>query len=398
MSQEENKFDLWLQDQLEGHESELAYGSWSAATRAKKRRKWFFIALLSGASLAASLSVGYFIGKESTPLIQTTSPLSTAEAQPNSAIQEGNVSTEPAASAPEADIAQARIESENAALHENIQVEAEPIQSTLLAVPALKPNHTLSAESLSSLNGQIASPNIALTATQLKQPALSTKKQYLRSWDLSIESGYGSLNTKGIGPWAEFYDELMKDQQFKQKQYGIGLNYNLEFKNWRYSAGLSLSQQRSNTLYQSIPSGDTLASASSGGILLTQTQESLDNQSLEHSYTQISLPLRAYYRFYHLGRLELMAGLGLNLNYNFNQRMLWYSAMQGGTLVAEPDYFKNWKFGQELLLSAAYQYRYGKSIRLSYVLSPPQGTLYENSEYALSSNWQHSLRLHFYIP
>lgn len=411
MRKEENKFDQWLQVQLDGHESQLPHASWSAATRAKKRRKWFILFLLAGSSLAASLAVGFFLGREtaSTPtstLTENTAQVDIARTELDAseeAIEQADPKPSPAAIPAEQNQERAL---KPAAMPQTMPAldlqsgKKEAPQSEPIPVETSSEFFPIQAKRLSNLSADIRSNPKKLATEPLASKTQKTRLALSHSWDLSLESGYTALNTVGQGPNAEFYNELMKGQRFIQFHYGLGLNHTWATKNWQYSLGLQVTQHTSNTAYKHgsedsliVPSG-----TGSGTPALNDAKDELASQTLQHTYTGLSLPARVYYRFYTLNRFEFFTGLGLNLSYHFNQNNMWYSPNYGAQIVAQPGTFQAWKFGQEFMLSGAYRYRANKSIRLSYVLSAPKGQLFSNQEFTLNSGWQHSLRLQFYIP
>lgn len=410
MRKEENKFDQWLQEQLDGHESPLPHASWSAATQARKRRKWFFIFLLAGSSLAASLVLGFYLGRETAPtpnetLTQNTTQADIASKQaeatetPNSlTAPELSPVESPSGVNEESQITQASI-AQNTPVRLVQPTNSAATEANLIALETPLEFSPIEAKSLANIKADLNNSPSKLYASPV---ALSPKKSssiLSRSWDLSLESGLNKLSTHGAGPWAGFYDELMKDQRFSQFSFGLGINRTWETRNWQYSAGLQLSKYSSNNTYRHISNDSIVPSGvGSGGIIVNQAMEDLSSQTLQHSYTSLSLPVRAYYRFYTLNRFEFLAGLGLNLSYNFNHDMLWYSTVYGAKIGPQFGTLRAWKFGQELMLSAAYRYRADKSIRLSYVLSAPKGQQYKGEEFTLNGHWQHSLRLQFYIP
>ncbi len=407
MSKEENKFDQWLQEQLDGHESQLPHASWSVAIQAKKRRKRLFIFLLASSGMAASLVAGYFLGRESSPLdsealTQSAQHLNAEAIPPAAATPIQKNTTMPSDVAVTPTLPQ----------QETLSIQAAKVSQKLSTTtkkdaklitpkaPLEKPSPNIALEAQSIWH---ASPSIAYTPRNLNPPTLvlpthNTRKNITPSWDLSLESGISSLSTTGRGATADMYNAVMEGQKLVQFHYALGLNRNWQIRKWQLSLGLQWSKQKSSTTYLFSPD-DSLAFVGSGNPTSQYlAQESLSNEQLVHDYTSLSLPLRAQYRFYSFSRFEFLAGLGVNLNYNFNQNMQWYSPQNGNRSTPEPGTFSSWKFGQELLLSAGYRFSASKSLRLSYVLATPKGQLFENGELRLRSNWQHSLRLHYYIP
>lgn len=402
---EPNKLDTWLNDQLGDYSAELPANSWSGFQASRKRKKRRFIIWFLVAGTAASLAIGFFIGRESVK----------SELQ---IVDQGNSQTRviPETSTNEPDLTEPKSAVQKELPVENTIKHIEPVvqvtntresENQTKAIVKVESNlevEKIESSEIPSIAAQIGSLNPSIDLVELK----GEKHSYSRfgTWNIAVEYGRSNLKTEGIGQNADLYNEVYSKQSLNLNALKIGVErFQFIYPNWRLSAGLFFSKTSADGQIQvdKVDTNSAPFQSYSGGGLGNVAVESLTasaSEKLRFGYYAMSVPVKVWY-YKPVSRFGgFLIGAGLNTSYNFNSKVNWYSADPGNqnSQYYSSNKLKPFTLSQELTLGWEQAFNSRTRFALLYSLRFPQKNHYRSNEYSIGRGFEHGFQLRYVIP